>query len=611
MLRLRFRTIPAALAALGLTILLQSAAQADPMAPVTVVPAPDEQGESFSPGVRLVSELAHDYVEEEYFVSGGADLYNYSHNPPFGPTDLSAIENDVPYQTRMIIRRPVSDAEFNGMLVIEWWNSTAGFDTAPSWDASAEYFAREGIIYVGVTNSTTSLDFLVGGCSVFGILPQTCGTRYAALSLPENGLAYDMMSQIANLLKSDSPANPLPAEFQVDRLYHAGQSQQGGSIVTYASAFDSVVNDGYFVQQAASARPINFGPVCSAPGSPPLGPIFPDCTPRLQGTDALVRTDLDSPVVHAITETDIEILFGTVARQPDTPTFRYYEVAGGGHLTVHNNVEIVPAGLLGPEPIYLDDLCEFPLNTTADGPVFFSYTLNALWANLDRQVRHGRYSRHGRHGRRGRHGHHGHHGRHGRHDLDDRDDTDGRRQYGRHDRNDRSDRSDRPDRPDRGDRDDRPPGHDRWRWQPPAGVIMQTNAAGEVERDVFGNGLGGLRSAAMDVPVATYLPGNVADPSQPALLQGIGNLACRLASSVDPFDDATIDSLYRDHRQYVRKVIRSVREQRRLGFLLREDAAKVVVNAAASPVACGLGFELVFVVAPIMGLRRRARHGLP
>jgi hypothetical protein len=136
---------------------------------------------------------------------------------------------------------------------------------------------------------------------------------------------------------------------------------------------------------------------------------------------------------------------------------------------------------------------------------------------------------------------------------------------------------------------------------------MQTNAAGEIERDAFGNGLGGVRSSAMDVPTATYLPGNVADPSQPGLLQGIGNLACRLASSVEPFDEATIDSLYPDHQQYVRKVIRSVREQRRLGFLLREDAAKIVVNAAMSPVACGLGFELVFVVAPIMGLRRRVR----
>lgn len=132
---------------------------------------------------------------------------------------------------------------------------------------------------------------------------------------------------------------------------------------------------------------------------------------------------------------------------------------------------------------------------------------------------------------------------------------------------------------------------------------MQTNAEGEVERDAFGNGLGGVRLPAMDVPTATYIPGNTADPTQPALLQGIGNLACRLASSVEPFDEATIDSLYPDHRQYVKRVIRRVREQRRRGFLLREDAAKIVVDATVSSVACGLGFELILVVAPIMGLK--------
>jgi hypothetical protein len=374
------------IAAATLVFSFASAALADPTNLVVVDPAPEDQGEIFSPGVRLVSDLSKDYVEEEYFVSGVADLFNYASNPPLGPTDIIAIQEDVPYETRIIVRRPAKKGQFKGTVVIEWWNSTSGFDIAPVWDASADYFARSGYIYVGVTNSTTSLGFLTGGCSLFGVLPPSCGTRYATLSLPENGLAYEMVSQIANLLKSDSPENPLPSEFDVQRVYHAGQSQQGGSIITYASAFHFDVNDGYFIQQAAAARPINFGPVCGDGGSPP----YPDCTPRLQGHDRLVRTDLPVPVYHGNTETDIEILFGIFGRQNDTPTFRYYEVAGGGHLTAHVGVEVIPAGIIGPDPLFIEDLCQFQLNTTADGPVFVSYVWNSLWDNLDDQVRKGR-----------------------------------------------------------------------------------------------------------------------------------------------------------------------------------------------------------------------------
>jgi hypothetical protein len=462
-------------------------------------------------------------IEEEYFVSGGATLYNYAHNPPLGPTDLVPIQEDVPYKLRMIVRRPANHGQFKGTVVIEWWNSTAGFDTAPVWDASAEYFAREGVTYVGVTNSTTSLDFLTGGCSLFGVLPPTCGTRYSTLSLPENGLAYDALSQIANLLASDSPENPLPDDFAVERVYHSGQSQQGGSMVTYASGFHFPVNDGYFVQQAASARPINFGPACGAEGSPP----YPDCTPRLEGDDRLVRTDLPVPVYHAITETDIEILFGTVGRQDDTPTFRYYEIAGGGHLTVHKGVEVIP----GPNPLFLEDLCQFPLNTTADGPVFFSYVVNALWERMEDQVQRGNV--------------------------------------------------------------------------PPDGVLMDLAGPNIVARDEFGNGLGGVRLPAMDVPVATYTPGNSADPNLPGFLQFIGNLACRLASSVSPLPAETLDELYPNHGSYMSQVAQSANALRSEGLLLPKDAKKVRIAAAMSTIGCGLGFELVLLLPPLMLLRGR------
>jgi hypothetical protein len=523
--RVSLRDVLTGLVSTALFVGFTAAAGAAPTDAVVVTTPPSGQGAAFVPGTRPLDPT---YVEAEYLVAGNADLFTYANDPPLGPTDITVSQADVPYQTRMIVRRPASPDAFNGTVVIEWWNSTAGFDTAPAWDASAEHFQREGSIYVGVTNSTTSLAFLTGGCRLLGVLPPSCGTRYATLSLPENGLAYEMMSQIANLLKSASASNPIPSDYPVERLYHTGQSQQGGSVITYASAFHFPVNDGYFVQQAATARAINFGPACGAAGSLP----YPDCTPRLAFPDNLVRTDLPVPVLHAISETDIEILFGTAGRQADTPTFRYYEIAGGSHLTVHEDIELIPAGLLGPDPILLEDLCLFGINSTADGPVFVSYVLNALWEALEDQV--------------------------------------------------------------------------QWGDAPPAGRIMDV-VGGVVQRDGFGNGLGGVRPPAVEAPIATYTPGNVADPSLPPFLQNIGNLACFLASSVSPFDDATLDTLYPNHGAYVSRVIEVSNQARLDGFLLTPDRAKIVTAAAGSPIGCGMGFEVTLLLPGLLWWKQRRR----
>jgi hypothetical protein len=485
-----------------LLVIFAGTAAADPTDPVTVTPPPVGQGDAFVPGVRLVEDLFLEYVEEEFFVSGTATLYNYNNDPPLGPTDIVPIQTGVPYRTRIIVRRPVRPGKFNGSVVIEWWNSTSGFDTAPVWDPSAEYFGREGYIYVGVTNANQALSFLVGGCSLLGVLPPTCGTRYATLSLPDDGLAYDMVSQIANLLRSDSPDNPV-AGYDVERIYHSGQSQQGGSMVTYASGFHVPgLNDGYFVQANVFARRINAGPICGEQGSPP----FPLCTPLLQGSDVFVRTDLPVPVVNALTETDVAVLVGIAGRQTDTPTFRYYEMAGTAHLTVHKDVEIIPAGFPGPDPLFLEDLCQSPLNTIADGPVFGSYLYNAMWDNLDRQVRLG--------------------------DV------------------------------------------------PPAGRVLD-DVAGVIQRDQHGNALGGVRLPEMDVPTGSHNPPtNQADPNLPPFLQQIANLACFLAGSTHPFDDATFDDLYRNRGSYVSQVIHAANALRDEGFLLQEDRQRILDSAA-------------------------------
>ncbi|MBW2243508.1 MAG: hypothetical protein JRH01_16115 [Deltaproteobacteria bacterium] len=381
--------VPLLIATLALAFAAPVAA-GGPTAPVTSTLAPEGLGESFVPGVRLVSELPGGYVEEEFILSGAANNYTYAELPV--RDELVLLQTDVPWTTRIIVRRPPDAAAFNGTVVIEWWNSTAQFDTAPVWDPSAEFFVREGWIYVGVTNSPTSIGHLVGGCRTFGLLPPTCGTRYAGLSIPEAGVAFEMGSQIANKLKGNDADRPIPPGYDVERIYHSGQSQQGGSIITYATAFHFPINDGYFVQAASGARPINFLPNCEPSPDNPSPPSYPACTPRVQGADALVATDLPVPLVQAMTETDVPRAAARGSRQPDSENFRYYEMAGVAHTHVHKNVELIPAGFLGgplAPPLFLEDACLNPLNTGADGPVFGKYLQNAMWANLDRQVKQG------------------------------------------------------------------------------------------------------------------------------------------------------------------------------------------------------------------------------
>jgi hypothetical protein len=482
--------------------LLPLAAAGAPTDPI-VLERPDETtGRPQIPGFRTLAALPAPYVQEEFFASGTATVYTYEEQPRRGvvlPRELG-----VPWKTRLIVRRPADPADANGSVVIEWWNSTAGFDAAPVWDASAEFFAREGWTYVGVTNSNVPIAFLQGGCLLGGVIPvANCRQRYATLSLPENGQAYDALSQIAHALKQGGASSPLPAAYPVERVFHTGQSQQGGSVITYASDFHFPANDGYFVQVAAFGRAINSGPVCGSAGAPP----YPACTPALQGSDRFVRTDLPVPVIQALSETDVSIGFGGVAegsRQHDTRSYRYYEMAGTPHVGVHEGVDIVP-GLLK-----LEDTCLHPINSHADGPVFGSYLLNAMWKNLERQVR------------------------------------------------------------------DRVP--------PPQGKPISI-VDGEIERDEFGNAVGGLRLPELDVPVASYLPSNVVDEENiPGILRPalpLLNLFCNLAGSVFAFDAETLAELYPKPERFETSYRQRLRNLVARRFLLEEDAAKL--EAALAP----------------------------
>ena len=95
-----------------------------------------------------------------------------------------------------------------------------------------------------------------------------------------------------------------------------------------------------------------------------------------------MATDLPVPVYRAQTESDMRGVLSGDTRQTDTGDFRYYEMAGTAHNTLHKGTEVIP----GNDPFFLEESCALQTNTLADGPIFGSYLYNAMWENMEQQV---------------------------------------------------------------------------------------------------------------------------------------------------------------------------------------------------------------------------------
>ena len=83
---------------------------------------------------------------------------------------------------------------------------------------------------------------------------------------------------------------------------------------------------------------------------------------------------------------------------------------------------------------------------------------------------------------------------------------------------------------------------------------------------------GGWRSPYLDVPTSTWYG------------TATGASFCFIAGWEDPFDQATLDALYRNHGQYVRAVTNSVRELEDDGFLTSFDAKQIQREASGSDI---------------------------
>ncbi len=256
------------------------------------------------------------YEAQEYFYEGTANAYtNLNDLLPDGLWQAEPGEQ-AEYRTRLVVHRPIDPADFNGSVIVEWLNVTSGFDIPPSWGSGHVEMYRSGHIWVGVSAQLVGIEGREGSLAPFhlkAVNPQ----RYGDLLHPGDSFSYDMFSQVTAILEGRANADVL-AGMVPDRIAAYGESQSAGRLVTYINAVQPLyaAYDGFMVHSRGGGS--------SALAQAPQVPIDTPPLPR-------IRTDLAAPVMTFQTETDLTILGFFGARQPDSESFRLWEVTGTAH----------------------------------------------------------------------------------------------------------------------------------------------------------------------------------------------------------------------------------------------------------------------------------------
>lgn len=330
------------LGGLLLALVLTSNAYAEvPRMPTAIAVPPSGQlplSSAQRPGTEYSDLNKYGYREEEFYLQGIA------------PAITAAGENrfDVPYTTRILVRKPADPARFNGTVIIEpfsWFG-----ERGAGWILTRDYLLRRGYAYVGYTLNTNQprVDpkFMAdtpaaeaeqiaqyGRIVNFDFMRRYDYARYAPLGTyydPEHfsrGTAPDpfppqsqgIAAQLALLLKTPATQGPL-AGFDVQRIYvnswavtaqvwmdylDQGRHQQ------WRMPDDTPLIDAYMTGRMAYGEV--GGEVMRLPRQMPEGVPF-------------VTVYSQSELMHDV--------FEGIALPADTdsPQLRYYEVTGMPHL---------------------------------------------------------------------------------------------------------------------------------------------------------------------------------------------------------------------------------------------------------------------------------------
>ena len=224
-------------------------------APATFTAAPDVGTANEPISATPFNLAAHGYVEQEWFASGTAWALTTGATPSDGRWTVTP-QDPAPYRTRMLVRRPSDPAKFDGNVVVEWMNVSAG-ETAPDWSYLDPALMDAGAAYVGVSAQALGVE---GGKAILGSgaaqgLRQKDPARYGTLHHPGDKYSLDMYAQIGQALRAPAPA-PLGG-LRPTHVLAIGESQSAFYLTTYADAIQPLhpAYQGIFIHSRGGGAP--------------------------------------------------------------------------------------------------------------------------------------------------------------------------------------------------------------------------------------------------------------------------------------------------------------------------------------------------------------------
>lgn len=280
----------------------------------TTGPITGGRGTAFGSTGTVIPLADHGYVEEELYLDGTATSYaragTWTTDGNWGATPGAT----APYRTRLLVRRPAKKSRFNGTVIVEWMNTSSGWDIPHHFLYAHDEILRDGYAWVGVSAQ------FVGVTPTPYSLKNWDPARYASLNHPGDGFALDIFTQAGEVVR-DRQQDVL-GDLRARNVIASGFSSAAGGLSTYVNAIQPLTNefDGFLLHGRTVS---GFA----------LGGAVPPAS--------RIRSDVRVPVMSI--QDEWSLTNGTwQARQPDSNKFRLWEIAGTAHVDGYANTYADP-----------------------------------------------------------------------------------------------------------------------------------------------------------------------------------------------------------------------------------------------------------------------------